>query len=638
MAVVCGNHFEIGPCGGNFDLYEAVHAHVDCFVVLFDDVHTLLEVGLLNGILHVAEGFFHGDDVHQLEECRLQDGVGSVAQTDLRSQVDRVDDVELGVLLSQALLQVCGKSVFQFLGLPLAIQQEHAAVLQVLGQVVLVDVSLVVNGDQVRIAYIVRLLNGRVTETQVRLGEAAALLGVIREVCLGIHVGVVADDLDGVLVCADGTVCTQTPDLAGRAVCGSDVDGIAQGQGQVRNVVHDGNREVVLRAILGQVVVNGYDVRRSGVLGGQAVAAAHDDGSGLAGHVVCVDHVQIHGFADGAGFLGHVEDCDLLASLGHGSQEMLHGEGSVQVDVDHTDLAALRVQVVADLFQRIADGTVRDDDFGGIGCAVVVEQRVIAAGQLIDLVHVVLYDLGNSVVEAVLRFSALEVEVGVDGGAADAGMFGVEGVLAERVDRIHVHELLHVVVVQAFDLLDLVGGPETVEVVQEGHSGLDGGQVGDSAHVHNFLGVGGSQHRETGLAAGHYVGVVSEDGQAVYRQGTGGYVEHAGEQFACDLVHVGDHEQQTLGSGVGRGQRASLQGTVDRTGCTGFGLHLDHLDLLTEDVLTAFGRPFVHHFCHGGAGRDREDTGDFGKCVRYVRRRGISVHYVEFFSHSFLLI
>ena len=137
----------------------------------------------------------------------MQDGVGSVAQTDLRSQVDRVDDVELGVLLGQALLQVCGESVFQFLGLPLAVEEEDAAVLQVLGQVVLVDVGLVVNGDQVRIAYIVRLLNGRVAETQVGLGQAAALLGVIGEVCLRVHVGVVADDLDGVLVRADRAVC-----------------------------------------------------------------------------------------------------------------------------------------------------------------------------------------------------------------------------------------------------------------------------------------------------------------------------------------------------------------------------------------------------------------------------------------------
>ena len=217
-------------------------------------------------------------------------------------------------------------------------------------------------------------------------------------------------------------------------------------------------------------------------------------------------------------------------------------------------------------------------------------------------------------------------------------MFGVQGVLAERVDRIHVHELLHVVIVEAFDLLDLVRSSETVEVVQERHSALDGGQVGDSAHVHDFLRVGGCQHRETGLAAGHDVGVVTEDGQAVDRQGTCGDVEHAGQQFACDLVHVGDHQKQTLGSGVGRGEGASLQGAVDRTGCAGFGLHLDHLDLLTEDVLAALGCPFIHDFRHGRAGRDREDTRDFGKCVGYVRCRGISVHYVEFLSHSFLLI
>ena len=34
------------------------------------------------------------------------------------------------------------------------------------------------------------------------------------EVALGIHVGVVADDLDGVLVCTDGTVGAEAVELA----------------------------------------------------------------------------------------------------------------------------------------------------------------------------------------------------------------------------------------------------------------------------------------------------------------------------------------------------------------------------------------------------------------------------------------
>ena len=51
------------------------------------------------------------------------------------------------------------------------------------------------------------------TETQVGHGNTAGLLGVIIEVSLCVHIGVIADDLDGVLVCTYGTVCAQTPEL-----------------------------------------------------------------------------------------------------------------------------------------------------------------------------------------------------------------------------------------------------------------------------------------------------------------------------------------------------------------------------------------------------------------------------------------
>ena len=40
------------------------------------------------------------------------------------------------------------------------------------------------------------------------------------------------------------------------------------------------------------------------------------------------------------------------------------------------------------------------------------------------------------------------------------------------------HHVRQVVVVPHGDLLDLVGGAEAVEEVEEGHAALDGGQVG----------------------------------------------------------------------------------------------------------------------------------------------------------------
>ena len=51
------------------------------------------------------------------------------------------------------------------------------------------------------------------TETQVGNGNTTGLLRVIVKVCLCIHICIVTDDLDGVLVRTYGTVSTKTPEL-----------------------------------------------------------------------------------------------------------------------------------------------------------------------------------------------------------------------------------------------------------------------------------------------------------------------------------------------------------------------------------------------------------------------------------------
>ena len=69
------------------------------------------------------------------------------------------------------------------------------------------------------------------------------------------------------------------------------------------------------------------------------------------------------------------------------------------------------------------------------------------------------------------------------------------------VHGLHVAHLLQVLVVPHGHLLDLVGGPEAVEEVDEGNAALDGGQMGHGGQVHNLLGGSGPEeylrhHRE----------------------------------------------------------------------------------------------------------------------------------------------
>ncbi|MBP0981692.1 MAG: 4Fe-4S dicluster domain-containing protein, partial [Oscillospiraceae bacterium] len=72
-----------------------VNACIDSVVVHLNNVVALLAVGLGSSVLHVLDSFIGGDDVSELEECRLEDGVQAVAETDLLSKLNSVDGVEL---------------------------------------------------------------------------------------------------------------------------------------------------------------------------------------------------------------------------------------------------------------------------------------------------------------------------------------------------------------------------------------------------------------------------------------------------------------------------------------------------------------------------------------------------------------
>ena len=146
------------------------------------------------------------------------------------------------------------------------------------------------------------------------------------------------------------------------------------------------------------------------------------------------------------------------------------------------------------------------------------------------------------------------------------------------------------------------------------------------SQIHDLLHVALGEHGKAGLAAGVDVAVVAEDVQRMGSYGTGRDMEDGREQLACDLIHVRDHQQQTLRSGVGGGQRAGCERAVHRAGGAGLGLHLDDLDAVAEDVEATLRRPLVNVVRHRAGRGDGVDAGYFGKGVADMRGGGIAVH------------
>jgi hypothetical protein len=294
-----------------------------------------------------------------------------------------------------------------------------------------------------------------------------------------------------------------------------------------------------------------------------------------------------------------------------GFEKRFHRERAIKANFQQPDFFTVCVEMVHGFVGDFCAGPHHDDYAFGVGSANIFEQLVAAPDDLGEFIHHGLHFGGGGVVVGVGGLANLEEDIGILGGAAQHGMIGGERALAMLDDAVHVDQGAHVVFIQHFNLIDFVRGAETVEEVQEGNSGFERGGMGDQGKIHGFLNGIRAEHSPSGGAAEHDVGVVAEDGEGVRCDGARGHVEGRRSKFAGDLVHVGDHQEQSLGSGEGSGKRSGLQGSVNGSSGAAFALHFDDVRHAAEGVRNAFGRPLVRPLAHRRRWRDGIDGDHF---------------------------
>ncbi len=442
-------------------------------------------------------------------------------------------------------------------------------------------------------------------------------------------VGVVADDLDGVLVCADRAVCAKTEELGLEHAFATHRDLLFCRERGEGDVVVDADGEVIFRLRQLEVVVDGGDHGRGGVGRAKTIAAADDYGSvGLT--VESGLDVEVERLAIGTRLLGAVEDSDCLDGLRNSGEETLDREWAIEVYAYHADLLTLLCHVVDGLAGGLGCRTHEDDDAVGIGSAIVCEGLVLATGDFADLGHVVLDDGGNRIVVAVAALTMSEESLRVLGHTLCLRMLRRECALAELLDSLPVNERTEILHVHHLDLVVLVACAEAVEEVDERDAGLDGSEVRYGSEVHDLLDGAFAEHGEARLAACHDVAVVAEDTERVGGKGARRYVEDGREELSTDLVHIGDHEQEALRRREGCREGASLEGAVDGTCGATLGLHLLDGDGIAEEVLAALRRPLVNVLRHRGRRRDGVDGGDLREHICYVRGGFVTITSDEF--------
>ena len=121
------------------------------------------------------------------------------------------------------------------------------------------------------------------------------------------------------------------------------------------------------------------------------------------------------------------------------------------------------------------------------GCPTIIEQVVLAPGDLGKLVHGFLHDGGCGGVVWIDRLAPLEVDIRVLGGAAQHGSVGGQPAGAMLADQVIVDQRTQVIVQELNDFGHFMRGAEAVEKVQERDARFQRCSLCDGGKILRFL-------------------------------------------------------------------------------------------------------------------------------------------------------
>ena len=245
--------------------------------------------------------------------------------------------------------------------------------------------------------------------------------------------------------------------------------------------------------------------RRWRIFRTKTITATDNGEIAFSGFIQCGNDVLIQRLTNRTRLLCTIHDGNLLDRLRENVNKMLHREWTIQANLHKTDLLAMCIEVVDNLFQGIAERTHADDDAIGIRCTVVVKEAIIRAKLCVDFIHIAFNDCRKLIIHRVACLTVLEEDVAVLVGTARMRMLRIQRVVTECLDGIHIAHLREVIIIPNGNLLNLMRGTEAVKEVEERNLALNGGQMGHRSKIHNLLDIAFCKHCKARLAARHNV-------------------------------------------------------------------------------------------------------------------------------------
>ena len=122
--------------------------------------------------------------------------------------------------------------------------------------------------------------------------QSSGFFGIICKICLCIHVGMIADDFNGLFVGTYRTIRTKSPEFTGDSSFGGGVWYLSSFKGSIGYIICDTNGKMVLWILLFQIVKYTGNVVRSGIFRTQTKSSAYNNGCMLP-PIETISHILI---------------------------------------------------------------------------------------------------------------------------------------------------------------------------------------------------------------------------------------------------------------------------------------------------------------------------------------------------------
>ncbi len=186
----------------------------------------------------------------------------------------RVDREHAQTLGEDRLLDLARQSIPELVGWVRRVEKEGRTVRSPIEHVETFEETELVTGDEPCLPDQVARLDRSRTESQMGHRCGAGLLRVVDEIALDVSVGVVADDLDRVLVGAHGAVGSESVEHRAHDVRRFDVEVLVVGQREMGDVVDDADGERRPRRLALELIEDRDGHRRGELLARQPEAPA----------------------------------------------------------------------------------------------------------------------------------------------------------------------------------------------------------------------------------------------------------------------------------------------------------------------------------------------------------------------------